>query len=439
MRRRASAEPSSRSEQFLHPVLQAALESLDVGLDEELTRYRRMRGRKPGQIERKQRDRQPDTIVIGASSAAHLPSDATLATSASHADGSLPIPPLAIAADPLSDPFADYGLQSSLTPFNPETGQPLTEHQSEEGEPDNYLASSEELLKSIAEEEDLRAEQEPGMLESLLTPLGIGSMLLLLLSSITFGYLIMNPNSISVLGIDKLFGDRTATSNQSQDAATTTANAPAAVLPSPNLADQEFRDLNLDTLSTLPTGESAPAGVVGSTVAPSVSPGAAPATLPDPSPVANLEQRQVATASSTGPSQRPQASGSVPANRQRSDVRQPSRTNSTAARQATATRPTTPAPVRSTAAVSSPRAASPAPAVATAPTSSSQGNLYHVVTEYSGDRSLEQVRQVAGDAFLRNTNEGARVQVGAFSEQSRAEELVQDLQQQGISARIERR
>ncbi|MBD2462605.1 SPOR domain-containing protein [Oscillatoria sp. FACHB-1407] len=435
MRRRASAEPSS-PEQFLNPVLKAALESLDVELDEELTRYRRMRGRKPGQTGRQRSDRQPDMIVIGASAAA--------LSAASIADAPQAAPPLAIAADPNADPFADDAPLSSLAPFNPEVGQPLTEHNLDDLEPDSYLASSEELLKSIAEEEDLRAAEEPGMLESLLTPLGIGSMLLLLLSSITFGYLIMNPNSISILGLDKLMGDRASTPAQPNTTTTATTAAPASTLPSPNLADQEFVDLNLDTLSTLPTGESAPAGVAtpGTTASPASEPNAATAVPQAPLPTVNLEQQTpVATASSTGPSR--QRSQSAP--RQRTESRQSESRSSNRAAAATRPAPTTaastnPTPARSAAARPAAQSPAPAPSVATAPSAApSRDNLYHVVTEYNGDRSLEQVRQVSGDAFLRNTNEGARVQAGAFSEQSRAEELVQELQQQGIPARIERR
>jgi cell division septation protein DedD len=63
-------------------------------------------------------------------------------------------------------------------------------------------------------------------------------------------------------------------------------------------------------------------------------------------------------------------------------------------------------------------------------------DLYYVVTDYDGDNSLEAARQSVDDAYVRNFPDGARVQLGAFSEESRAEEMRNHLEQQGISAEI---
>jgi hypothetical protein len=61
---------------------------------------------------------------------------------------------------------------------------------------------------------------------------------------------------------------------------------------------------------------------------------------------------------------------------------------------------------------------------------------YYVVVDYSGDTSLTAARQVIGDAYVRNFSTGAKIQMGAFSQPSAAQNLVQQLQQQGISAQV---
>ncbi|NJR65898.1 MAG: hypothetical protein HC772_12195, partial [Leptolyngbyaceae cyanobacterium CRU_2_3] len=120
--------------------------------------------------------------------------------------------------------------------------------------PDGYLESSEELLKSIEEENShLRAQRRVDLLDTLLTPLGIGSMLLLLLSSATLGYVIMNPSSLSA------FLSPTSSGSPSNDANSPLTRVPTTPIdvapPSPDLAAREFKELNLDSLSTLPGAE----------------------------------------------------------------------------------------------------------------------------------------------------------------------------------------
>jgi len=43
---------------------------------------------------------------------------------------------------------------------------------------------------------------------------------------------------------------------------------------------------------------------------------------------------------------------------------------------------------------------------------------------------------VVGDAYVRNFSSGAKIQMGAFSQPAAAQNLVQQLQQQGISAQM---
>jgi cell division septation protein DedD len=74
----------------------------------------------------------------------------------------------------------------------------------------------------------------------------------------------------------------------------------------------------------------------------------------------------------------------------------------------------------------------------TAPSPSSTETYYYVVTPYSGDPSLENAREAVPDAYVRNFEAGASVQLGAFSDSARAEELIQQLESQGIPAEIYR-
>jgi cell division septation protein DedD len=59
-----------------------------------------------------------------------------------------------------------------------------------------------------------------------------------------------------------------------------------------------------------------------------------------------------------------------------------------------------------------------------------------VVTDYSGTQSLESARSAVGDAYVRNFSSGTRIQMGAFSQQSSAQNLVNQLQGQGIPAQV---
>jgi cell division septation protein DedD len=68
--------------------------------------------------------------------------------------------------------------------------------------------------------------------------------------------------------------------------------------------------------------------------------------------------------------------------------------------------------------------------------SSGQSNYYYVVTPYRSDSDLNQVQEAVPDAYVRNFSDGASVQMGAFSDQSKAQERVQELQQQGIEAEV---
>ena len=61
---------------------------------------------------------------------------------------------------------------------------------------------------------------------------------------------------------------------------------------------------------------------------------------------------------------------------------------------------------------------------------------YYVVSDYTGDPSLDEAREVVGDAYVRNFDVGARIQLGAFSSEEGAAALTEELNNQGIEAQI---
>ena len=70
------------------------------------------------------------------------------------------------------------------------------------------------------------------------------------------------------------------------------------------------------------------------------------------------------------------------------------------------------------------------------PTAQIKSNHYYVLVEDADNSALNQVQNVVEDAYLSKFPEGVRIQVGAFSQQEDAKELVEKLAQQGVSAFI---
>lgn len=356
--------------------------------------------------------------------------------------------------------IASYAEQNDLSAYAPSsTLQKFVQQSvaySSPNAPDDYLASSEELLRSIAEEDrDLQAERDPNtLLDTLLTPMGVGSMLLLVLASTTLGYAIMNPASLGLWPADST---PDTSGNDSSASPAATANDKAA--PSPDLASDEFVDLDLDTLSTIPKQSSRAGAQTANSTEKSKS-NSAKSNSAKPtttrSSAGTTSATQAAT-SSTAPVELPVAPDPqpslstvvVPAAPPVMSIPEPAEPAPAPAPVSlepisTAPPPIEPAPIEPApiepVASSSPTpvepAPEPAPSVATAPAAPSNP-YYYVVTEYSGDASLQQARGAVPDAYVRNLPaEGAKVQLGAFSDETKAQELLQQLQQQGIEAEV---
>lgn len=388
---------SDSQDAVLHPLLQAALLGLDTELDQELARYRRQRSLKPGRSPRRVQHpmHEPQEHIQLPALAAGTAALAGLQSRQAAAEQAIAPTPAALA-----------------TPGNHHLDTPV---------PDDYMESSEELLRSLADEVPPSQpayepdEDEPGLMASLLTPLGIGSMLLLLLSSATLGYVILNPSLVGLPRLGQWGSDRTTAEG-------VVSPSTQGGIPNPNLAEEEFVDLGLDTLSTLPrTGQPSqpsPPSANAAAPAPSANP---PTTAPTTTSTALTTQLQPALTPEVvepNPSVESDSSDVV-------YVPDPEPVAPAAPVQPPAPEPAyTPAPA-------------PAPAETAAAPSTAPSNYYYVVTDYSGDRSLEDARQAVGDAYVRNFPEaGAQVQFGAFNDQERAEALLNELSNQGISAEI---
>ena len=510
MSQNISVESTSSTNLGINPALQAALSSLDVQLEEELARYRRQRAGRPLMspkgLGRNQTHKPIDLMSVRGGNQPQRPalgmSTAPLASfplfmvqpgpEASPADethqqkaqpsplniASEAPPGMVVAAQNQADD--NLGIQHDtqpLTPPNQSAGRgDLATVGVSQSPPEDYLESSEQLLRSLAEAETVPAPKKH-FTEKLLTPLGVGSILLLLLSSATAVYFLSNPSSFAAL-LDRFFGSKTPTPAQNNIEPKTTSNSGenTPVVNGPDLASDEFVDLNLNTLSHLETSPkpspSAPSVQVPSlptlpnagaatTIAPSVVPNTAlPRRSADLSSVLLGPNSQAGSApyapiprvaplpapataapkSSTPKSSKAKAKTSSPASTQLNKLTQSksskAKTSSPASTQLNKSTQTKPAAASATSTVTKKPQASPSPAPVAASTVGVPGSYYYVFLNSGGESALEQARTIVPDAYLENFPQGTRIQMGAFPTESEAKTMVEKLQGQGLSASI---
>ncbi|MER3434534.1 MAG: hypothetical protein C4288_14195 [Leptolyngbya sp. ERB_1_1] len=342
-------------------------------LEDELTRYRRQRvglSVAPIVLRPKQPAKKPlDLMSIEAAPETPTPSEA---------------PPKAISFDLGTSAMPEAQTinenpASAMIPYEPETaGAALFElaNPEDQSPPDDYLESSEQLLKSLKREE-AKVEVERGFLQSLSTPLGIASMLTLLLSSAMLGYVIMNPSILSEIAQQTAQPEVAETPGSGQTSAT--------LANSPPLDHDEFSELGLDTLSVLKS-KSAPLSI-------------APSPIPSPAaPTANAERTAGIVAPSSASPIIP-----IPAPATSSSVLLPS--------------------------ISVPKTTTPALPTNPQP----QSRQYKVEIPFTGDQSLATARQVVPDAFVRSDG---KIQLAATLTEQSAQKKVQELKNRGIAAEI---
>jgi hypothetical protein len=354
--------------------------------------------------------------------------------------------------------------------------------------PNQYMESSEALLRSLAEEE-ATAAAERNVLEGLLTPMGVGSMLLMLLGSGMFGYLIMNPSSLTALkGLaDKIANFRrpnavtaVATNGGVVDVDGADGGNVAWMSNAPALDSGEFLNLNLNNFSALRTRPGG-SGLAGLTLLPTGKPGQ--------SPLAQLGKGNNADKKTAVNKGKPGITGLTPLNIQpivppapaiaggapsgglfvgapvrvstggggggnSTPIYQPSSPRiepvyEAPRRPARSYEPVYQAPARSyepparnyePPAYTPPPAAVkelPPPPVETAPAAVEVQGEYRVVTPYTSDADLEAAQKADSSASFRNLDDGAYIQRGgSYSSKAEADAAAAKLQEQGVQAEV---
>jgi hypothetical protein len=187
----------------------------------------------------------------------------------------------------------------------------------------------------------------------------------------------------------------------------------------PNLASEEFVELNLNNLSTLKTSPSS-SPLPKSTAAPSASATPFPSAASNANPANPTGSSGLASALLPGAVQvvTGQAKSSVagiPNNSIKSSPNAGSKPNPEASPGVAVSLNSSQAPANLT---------------------KFRKDFYYVLTSYEGDRTLTQAKTIVSDAYLVNLQEGARIQMGAYPKESQAKRVVEQLQQKGISAWI---
>ncbi|MGQ4650543.1 hypothetical protein [Lyngbya aestuarii] len=445
---------SSLPNPSINPVLQAALSSLDVHLEEELARYRRQQAGRPVTRPRglgRNQARKPLKLIslstaqdknqpltsgkLNAASTMTFPLALLTQTPQAEPSQETPKEPTSGSdqsetANTVTSEFGDTPVTESSTTEVKDTSElTLSEQPTKEGEdlvnsapaqgqPDDYLESSEKLLESLGEEEAATESPERST-NILLTPLAVGSMLLLLLLCSSLVYIATNQSVrssvLSVLGLSQSGEENSTQSSQTNGDSVQESQS----LGGPNLANKEFEAVNLDTLPRLE---------------------AAPTPTPEPVAVPVLPDLP-----SSGPEQPNYAAPSQGRSGDSSSLSQallPSAPQPRAVRQLPAP-PLTPLESPSAAASRQENPTSPTATQQQAATSTSQDSntaggdkYYYVLINYKGDQSLAEARQIVPDAYVRQLPQGTLIQMGALEKEADARSLVNQLQQQGISASI---
>ncbi|WP_080807399.1 SPOR domain-containing protein [Halomicronema hongdechloris] len=398
----------------LNPVLGNALGSLTINLDDELSRYRRLR---QGQSTARayhppfRKSRKALGLISVQPQAAQAP---TTPTKSQGAPSVVPPPPpnprLTRQPDPGQLTVATTtASQPSSSPSEPSL-VPAIES------PQDYLASSEALLRSTPSQSvPSESGSKPLLWRHLTTPLGLGTLLFLLVGSGGLGYVLTNPATLEHLW--QGHPSETAADGAQRSAATSDTQTQFESW-GPDLASQEFIELNLNTLSTLSSQLASPEPDLPSSAATSTE--AEAEAEADPNGTTSEATTTRASASESPPSG---SAAAVPTPAQpRTMSRRPAPTPQ-------APTPPSPRPSRSA-------APSASPAASASPTPTSVPPNYYVVADYTGDQSLAAARQVVGDAYVRNFSMGARIQLGAFVDSESAQSLVRQLQSQGITAQV---
>ncbi|MFN6465488.1 MAG: hypothetical protein RMZ41_027210 [Nostoc sp. DedVER02] len=434
----------------LKPALAAALASLEVPLDQELARYRRTRNSLWSSNQRRVTSYMsnqtqslaaiPTTLGTTQSSVTDVKTNVPpVSVPVNHqgtpapATAQIDLPPASFVAvnpemNPVSATVNTEELNNLSVPSTPDAAKTQTQlpppppnfsssivaaivknTKSENllqpddtpKHPDDYLESSEALLRSLTEEQP-ETKKASNSSDSLLSPLGIGSMLLLLLASLTLGYVVFNPKGLPQWNLGKLFNGNSPPAPENTEEVGSNVQPkiepPSTSIPKyPNLAAQEFPDVR------------DPNDLVG--LQPKVQPSLSVA--PNPVVPQNPANNPQAALSAPNTAQKPinPIAAPVPRVQPLPLLNLPP----------TSTVKTSPKPI----------ATSPSP---NAEIKRGTDGFYHVVIDNKG-AAYASARQIIPDAYLSPNKE--LIYLGAFKTKEQVQKQMQLLESKGIKARVQ--
>ncbi len=432
-----TGDNESSNTNYIKPKLATALASLEVQLDRELARYRRTR----------LRERKPDRSQFWASNTNGLVQSQDIATTQSNqtltpevenipkeeangqskvsvnkVEATTPVPPhsqvnpqpsnlsrgdtkkLEIDRDDVKEKQSSEHVDSEQVdseqsnssqvkpkvgnivaaevPQNQKTQASPTGDQTIIQSPEDYLESSEELLRSFSAEKK-SSKKSQAKTDIFLTPLGIASMLLLLVTCILVGWVAANPGELPKLSFGRLFKQKS--DNDSDDSLikgssrSLTQPQITPIPKQPNLATQEFPEVK------------------------------------NPDDVVNLKPKPKPTPTTLEPELNPVNKPNVESNESQSSIND-----------ASVTQVDTPQATEETQKTESD--------AADADIKPSTDGFYHVVVDNQGEESVTKARQLIPDAYI--SDDGKLIHLGALKTKERAKKLVSELKSKGLNAKI---
>lgn len=393
----------------LKPELAAALAGLEVQLEQELTRYRRTRngvrpgkkvsvesyvtsppqqasavtGKTTGTMGKTQPSVVEMTKNVISPENSHLETEKQPAISEVNNVSGFSTQDNTTTVTTPPPQTLNSNFISSIVPTKPKAAESetLVPTTAATKHPDDYLESSEALLKSL-QPEQTQTKKAGGSNDSLLSPLGIGSMLLLLLASLTLGYVVFNPQNLPKFDLEKLkllnFSFSTGGENPQavENNVAPTSQPEITPIPKyPNLATREFPEVKdpndivglKPKPKPTPTATPTPQPLISATP---LSPVIPPTPLPQLSVTPKPQETSPGLNANNKPSIKPSADG-----------------------------------------------------------------YYYLITDNQGDDVLAKARQVIPDAYLSPNKK--YIYLGALKTEEEVKQRVEQLKAKGIEARVQ--
>jgi hypothetical protein len=404
----------------LKPVLAAALASLEVQLDQELTRYRRIRntGKKHNSVNIQSftgYNTKTNTSNQNQSESGTILQNTIQAREQRISLPSIPVAmPIVSVSNtinnnetvttsekvPQQEITDTEKLLSSIVPTKNATTEKeeIISTKDPIKQPDDYLESSEALLRSLNDEPTQKPKFQSSS-NSILSPMGIGSMFLLLLASLTLGYVVLNPKNLPKWNLNLSNNNPSSSISSSENTQTKENAISSTISPTsepeikyPNLASQEFtqvRDPN-DVVGLKPKIKPTPQITPTLTTQPPIP---AMGTLPKLSPVPNVPNITSTPVSKLSPASSITSSPS-------------------------------PVPKATISLASLPEDIKPG-----------ANGYYYIITDNESQDSLAAAKKVVADAYL--SPNGKFIYLGALKTKDDIKRRLQELADQGIAGRVQ--